>query len=226
MMRRLTDNWILKLISLTFALILWFFVMGERRLEIGYAVPLETENVPAGLMIANDLPTTIDVRISGPRTLLMNLQPQDIRIAVDLGDVQPGVTSFKRLEERINLPWALRVTRMSPAFVDVRLERIAEKVVPVRPILVGTPAPGFRVTTVQSSPQQVVVEGAETELTQVNEVTTEAVNIEGAKGVFRTAVPLIHRGRYTMVHEKSAEVLVMIESDGQALRSEEGLIQP
>jgi YbbR domain-containing protein len=212
MIRGFTDNWILKLISLTFALILWFFVMGERRLEIGYAVPLETENIPAGLMIANELPTTIDVRISGPRTLLMNLQPQDIRIAVDLGDVQPGVTSFKRLEERINLPWALRVTRMSPAFVDVRLERIERKTVPVRPILVGAPAEGFRVTTVQSSPRQVVVEGAQTELAQLNEVTTEAVNVDGARDVVIATVPLIHRGRYTTVREKSAEVVVRVEA--------------
>jgi YbbR domain-containing protein len=223
MIRGLTDNWILKLISLTFALILWFFVMGERRLEIGYAVPLETENVPAGLMIANELPTTIDVRISGPRTLLMNLQPQDIRIAVDLGDVQPGVTSFKRLEERINLPWALRVTRMSPAFVDVRLERVARKEVPVRPILVGTPAEGFRVTAVQSSPSQVVVEGAETEVALLHEVTTEAVNVESMVGVVRSTVPLIHRGRYTTVREKSVEVVVGIEMDSEAAESRGGI---
>jgi YbbR domain-containing protein len=219
----LTENWILKLISLTFALILWFFVMGERRLEIGYAVPLETENVPAGMMIANELPSTIDVRISGPRTLLMNLQPQDIRIAVDLGDVQPGVTSFKRLEERLNLPWALRVTRMSPAFVDVRLERMAEKMVPIRPVLIGTPAQGFRVTTIQSVPLQVVVEGAESELAQVDEVTTEAVSVEGIKEGLRTTVPLIHRGRYTTVREKSAEVMVGIEADGQTMESKEGV---
>jgi YbbR domain-containing protein len=223
MMRGLTDNWILKLISLTFALILWFFVMGERRLEIGYAVPLETENVPAGLMIANELPTTIDVRISGPRTLLMNLQPQDIRIAVDLGDVQPGVTSFKRLEERINLPWALTVTRMSPAFVDVRLERIETKSVPIRPVLVGTPAAGFRVTTVQALPRQVVVEGAETELAELNEVSTEAVNVHGVKAEVKTTVPLIHRGRYTTVREKSAEVIVGIEANSETLPNSGGI---
>jgi YbbR domain-containing protein len=224
-MRGFMDNWILKLISLTFALILWFFVMGERRLEIGYAVPLETENVPAGMMIANDLPSTIDVRISGPRTLLMNLQPQDIRIAVDLGDVQPGVTSFKRLEERLNLPWALRVTRLSPAFVDVRLEPIVRKTVPVRPVLVGTPAPGFRVTTVKSSPGQIMMEGAETELAEVNEVTTEAVSVEGARNSFRATVSLIHRGRYTAIQEKSAEVLIEVEPDSEAVETREG-IQP
>ena len=134
----------LKLISLTFAVILWFFVMGERKLEIGFQVPLELLNVPPGLMVANEVPSTIDVRISGPRTLLMNLHPNDIRIAVDLEDLPPGVTTFKRLEERLNIPNAFKVTRLFPSFIDVKLERIKQKTVPVEPVFAGTPAQGTR----------------------------------------------------------------------------------
>src|SRR5690554_2071476 len=111
MFEKLTENWALKLVSLTFALILWFFVMGERKLEVGYSVPLELENLPPGLMIANDIPTSVDVRISGPRTILMNLHPRDIRISVDLKGLPPGLSSFRRLEERLNLPSGVRVTR-------------------------------------------------------------------------------------------------------------------
>jgi hypothetical protein len=51
MLSVLSENWVLKLLSLAFALILWFFVMGERKLEVGYAVPLELKNVPAGMMV-------------------------------------------------------------------------------------------------------------------------------------------------------------------------------
>jgi len=34
MLSSLSDNWVLKLLSLAFALVLWFFVMGERKLEV------------------------------------------------------------------------------------------------------------------------------------------------------------------------------------------------
>jgi YbbR domain-containing protein len=35
-------------------------------------------------MVVNDVPSVIDVRVSGPRTILSNLRPSDFTLAVDL----------------------------------------------------------------------------------------------------------------------------------------------
>jgi YbbR domain-containing protein len=208
----LTRNWFLKLLSLVFALVLWFFVMGEQKLEVGYVVQLELKNVPPGMMVANEVPSLVDVRVSGPRTLLTNLRPKDISLSVDLRDLQPGLTSFKRLEERLNIPSALKVTRLSPSFVDVKLERVKEKSVPIRAVLSGTPAEGCKIGAVQISPNQVVVEGAESELKDINEVVTEEVDVEGVKESFTLMVPLNYYGKYTSLKEqKTAEVRVTID---------------
>ena len=212
MLEKLTENWILKLVSLTFALILWFFVMGERKLEVGYSVPLELENIPSGLMIANEVPSLIDVRISGPRTVLMNLHPKDISIGVDLKGLPPGISSFRRLEERLNLPTGLKVTRVSPSFIDVKLERVLQKVVPVEPLLAGIPGEGFRISSVVVSPVQVTVEGAESEIKDISQVSTEAVAVEGVRESFTLMVPLNHPGNYTSLKDhKAVEVRVRVE---------------
>ncbi|MCK4691181.1 MAG: YbbR-like domain-containing protein, partial [Desulfuromonadales bacterium] len=179
MFRLLTENWTLKLLSLVFALILWIFIMGERRQEVGYRVPLELQNIPAELMVANEVPSLVDVRVSGPRTLLMKVSPKDISITVDLVDLQPGLTTFKRLEERLNLPSGLRVTRLSPSFIDLKLERIRQKRVPVKIALVGEPLAGYRIGSVRAVPERVLVEGAESELKNVREVTTEPIDLSG-----------------------------------------------
>ncbi len=218
----LTQNWVAKLLSIIFALILWFFVMGEQRLEVGYAVPLELKNIPQGMMVANEVPSLIDVRISGPRTLLVNLSPADISLSVDLKDLQPGLTSFKRLEERLNIPSALKVTRLSPSFVDVKLERILEKKVPVEVALAGSPAPGFKVATVKALPEEVPVQGAESELKNVNEVMTEPVDLEGVKQSFTLIVPINYRGKYTSLKDqKTVEVGVAVGPDPQAAKENE-----
>ena len=52
MIENISENWVLKFISLAFAVVLWFFVMGESRLEVTHVVPLEYENLPKELMIA------------------------------------------------------------------------------------------------------------------------------------------------------------------------------
>lgn len=204
MFANLTENWFLKLISLVFAMMLWFFVMGERRQEIGFTVPLNLVNIPEGLMVANEVPNLVDVRVSGPRTVLMNLSPQDISISVDLKDLKPGVTSFKRLDERLNIPSALKVTRLSPSYIDVKLERIRQKKVPVKVLLQGEPPEGYRLGKVTASPGQVVVQGAESELKDVGEVATEPVDLTQSRESFSLMVPLAYRGRYTYLRETEA----------------------
>jgi len=211
MIRSLAENWILKLISLIFALVLWFFVMGEKRQEVGFPVPLKLENIPQGLMVANEVPSLVDVRISGPRTLLMNLSPQDISISVDLKDLKPGLTSFKRLDERLNIPSALKVTRLSPSFVDVKLERIKEKTVPVKVPVEGEVAEGFHLDGVTGSPDKVVIEGAESELKDIREVETDPVSVAGVAESFSLMVPVRYAGKYTNLKEQEAvEVQVTI----------------
>lgn len=213
MLGTLADNWVLKLLSLAFALVLWFFVMGERKLEVGYTVPLELKNVPAGMMVANEVPSLVDVRLSGPRTLLMNLGPKDVSISVDLVDLKPGLTSFKRLEERLNIPSGVKVTRLSPSFIDVKLERIREKPVPVKVVVSGIPAEGFQLGNIQLKPEQVTVEGAESEIKDISEVTTDPVDVEGAKEHFTLMVPLTYRGKYTWLNDSEAvEVRVNIDA--------------
>ena len=212
MFKLLTDNWTLKLISIVFAILLWMFIMGERRLEIGFRVPLELQNIPSELIIANEVPSLVDVRISGPRTLLMKVSPNDISIIVDLSDLKPGLTTFKRLEERLNLPSGLRVTRLSPSFIDLKLERIKEKMVPVHIALTGEPLFGFKVGSVRAVPEKVSIAGAETELKGINEVKTESIDLTGVNEGFSVIVPLIHNGTYTYFKdEKTADVQVVVE---------------
>lgn len=213
MFEHLTENWLLKLLSLVFALILWFFVIGERQLEVGYAVPLQLKNVPPELIVANEVPSLVDVRLSGPRTLLMRISPNDINLTVDLKDLKPGMTSFKRLDDKLDIPTGVKVSRLSPSFVDVKLERIREKRVELLPDVKGTPAEGFRIVDLHIKPTYVTVRGAESELKDVNTVLTESIELENVQESFTMMVPVDYRGKYTTLKEEvAAEVTVAIEA--------------
>ncbi|WP_020676943.1 CdaR family protein [Geopsychrobacter electrodiphilus] len=212
MLELITKNWTLKLLSLTFALILWMFIMGERHLEVGYTVPLELQKIPKDLVIANQVPSLIDVRISGPRTLLMKVSPNDISIAVDLSDLKPGLTSFKRLDERLNLPSGMRVTRLSPSFVDIRLDRRKEKLVPIKVVFADDPDPGYRVSGLKTIPDKIAISGAESEIKSVSEVMTEPISLKGVTEGFSQIVPLVYEHTYSnFLNEKTAEIHVAIE---------------
>lgn len=214
MIEKIFENWLLKFISLAFAVVLWFFVMGESRTEVNHIVPLEYENLPESLMIANEVPTSVAIRITGPRTLQVNLSPGDISLAVDLTGLSAGVTSFKRLEESLNIPSGLKITRISPSFVDVKLERVREREVPVRVVLIGEPAAGFVVKSSKAVPGKVTVAGAESELKGVSEVVTEGIDLTNVQESFSQAVALSYVGNYTDLKEiKTVEVQVELQPD-------------
>lgn len=214
MVEKLFENWLLKLISLAFAVVLWFFVMGESRMEVTHVVPLEYERLPKGLIIANEVPTSAAVRISGPRSLQVNLNPNDISLRVDLSDLSAGVTSFKRLEESLNLPSGLKITRISPSFVDVKLELIREKNVPVKILLDGQPVVGFFIKEARSIPEKVTVLGAESELKAVSEVVTDSVELTNVRESFSQTVALNYAGTYTRLKEaKTVDIQVVLQPD-------------
>ncbi len=214
MIEKIFENWLLKFISLAFAVVLWFFVMGESRMEVNHIVALEYQNLPDGLMIANEIPTSVAIRISGPRAMQMNLNPGDIRLAVDLRGLSAGVTSFRRLEESLNLPSGLKITRISPSYVDVKLERIRERQVPVRVILTGEPAPGFIVKSFKATPAKVSVSGAESELKLVSEVVTEGIDLTHVQESFSQTVAISYVGNYTDLKDtKTVEVQVVLQPD-------------
>lgn len=211
MFQLLVRNWGLKLLSLTFALLLWLFVMGEQKAEVGYTVPLELKSLPKGLVVANEVPSLVDVRISGPRTLLSNIQSSALSMSVDLQGLQAGLTTFKRLDQNLNIPSALRVSRLSPSYVEVKLERIRQKNVPVRVAFKGQLAAGATLGSVVVRPKSVMIEGAESEVKNVDRVETEAVDITNAKESFTLTLPIEYRGTYTeLKNQKTVEVEVVI----------------
>ncbi len=206
MMAVLTENLMLKILAFVFALILWFFVMGEQNLEKGYPVPLDLRNLPEGLIVTSEIPSLIDVRISGPRTVLLNLSPDDLKIEVDLKGLSPGTTSFKRLDERFRLPRSLKVTRLSPAVIDVRLEKIQTKNVPVRTVFSGVLPEGLKIEKIDIRPPQVAVHGAGSELKNISEVETEPIDVTAVRESFKLQVPLNYVGKFSSLDPKQKAV--------------------
>jgi YbbR domain-containing protein len=217
LLRLLSENLALKLISLAFAVVLWFFVMGERRHEVTHIVPVTYKGVPEGLIIANQVPGSVEVAVSGPRALLAHLVAADMAIDVDLAGSEAGVTSFRRVEESLSLPAGLIVTRVSPAYLDVKLERIRDKKVPVRVVVSGEPAPGFRLRRLRVTPTQVTVSGAESELKAISEVVTEGLDLSGTRSSFTQTVQLSHSRPFTTLKEhRTVEVQAQIVADPSA----------
>ena len=78
-------------------------------------------------------------------------------------------------------PSASRWSRSRPASLTLNLERTLEKVVPVRPRLLGRPAPGFEVAEVTASRRRCASPGPKSRVQEVESAFTEPLSVEGAR---------------------------------------------
>ena len=119
-----TQNLGLKVLSLIMAVVIWFFVDVGKEMEISVAVPVLFKNIPSGLVVAGAPPPPINVRLKGPKVALMKIRAERPTLLLDLKGAGEGITGFPGLESLIKLPEGVRVTRVTPAAMEVRLGKM------------------------------------------------------------------------------------------------------
>ena len=193
-----TRNIALKVLSLVIAFSLWMFVnFGERDTEESLRVPLELRNIPAHLMITSPRVDFVDLRVTGPRTLLGRIDRNRLSIPLDLGGVRPGPAGFRVGAELLILPRGVRLVRINPSQVTLELERIGHKSVPVHLRLVGKPSPDLQIEDTKVSPETVQVTGPASDVEDVHAANTEALDITKAgPGTIERELPLESAGEY------------------------------
>jgi YbbR domain-containing protein len=180
----------LKLLSLGIALLLWIAVSGEETVERGLRVPLELQQLPPGIELTGDVPTTVDVRVRGGSSTLSRVQPGDVVAVIDLRFARPGRRVFQLNADQVRVPFGVDVAQIMPSAIAIVFENSASRQVPVVPTVDGRPAPGFVVGQPVADPAEVEVVGPESAVKRATEVVTESVSVANAKDRVRETVTL------------------------------------
>ena len=184
-LRRLVSrNLGLKALALALAVAAWWFVAGESKVLVGVTVPLEIRNVPKGLTLTNKPERQVEVRLSGPSSLLSGIRPAEISAGVDLTAAREGRQSFTMDDRAVKVPPGIKVQRIFPASVDVVLVRTERRSVPVSVRLGGEGALRRRVAKVEIDPPSLEVEALPEEFARMPVLYTEEVVPGRTDGVF------------------------------------------
>jgi YbbR domain-containing protein len=200
----------LKLISLFLALLLWMVVFqGDQRVDQTFEVPVRV--IPAlGTVLMNQDVHVLKLRVEGTPAVLRQVNPVDVVARVPIGEEREGKIDLEVQPEHLGLPRDLRVLSVSPRSLTVTVERKERKRLPVRAVIVGEPAPGFRAEVERVQPRTVVVEGARSEVAALKEVPTEPIDVTGATEGFRRQVALAETGKPTVIPAEDVVVKVRV----------------
>lgn len=180
----------LKALSLALAVLLWMTVAGEEIVERGLRVPLELQQMPAGIEVLGDIPSTVDVRVRGGSDALSRVGAGDVIAVLDLRGARPGRRLFPLTPDQVRVPFGVQVVQVTPSAVAMAFEPSASRDVPVAPAVDGRPAPGYVLGALTADPKSVEVIGPESAVRRATEVLTEPVPVSGATQTIRQSVIL------------------------------------
>ncbi len=188
MKKRFRKNLELKGLALVLAILLWWIVGGERNVLVGFAVPLEIRNIPAGMALTNKVERQVDVRIAGPSTLISGFEQKEISVVVDLSGAKPGREVIPLTDRSVKVPAGFRVDRVYPSSVEVVLEKLLRKTVTVTPRIGGSSEIRDRIAKTEVDPPSLEVEALPDEFSRLKSLSTEEVVPGKAEGLFTAKV--------------------------------------
>jgi YbbR domain-containing protein len=219
--RAFVENLGLKLISLLFAVGLWFVVARDPVTAVEMRVPIELHNLADNLEVDSRTLTEAQVRIRGPERLIHRLQPGDVWVRVDVTSARPGERTFDLTARHVHVPQDLEVMQVIPSQFQLSFDVRATRTVEVHPRVIGSFAGGVRLGQVMAEPASIMITGPRRRVDAVDSATTDPVDVSGAttRATFVTEAyvpdPLIQ-----VVHPIPIRVTVIMERSGEATKTE------
>lgn len=210
--RLITDNWGIKLISLTLAVSLWLFATSKGKMEVSLTVPLELQNIPAGMAVVGDVVRYLEVRIQGPERLMRDIGAEKkVVCLLDLGMTRTGENRVRISPDDIRRPSGITVTHLAPYEIAVTLEPIVRRTVRLRPVLHGAPAAGYRITEISTNPPRVTAEGPAGVMRRLTELRTMPIDIQGARETVMIEPRIDTEGKPIKLLEKSVTIRILLK---------------
>jgi YbbR domain-containing protein len=124
----------------------------------------------------------VNVWVRGTTASVKNLKPQEISAWVDLQNAKAGERHFELTPSNVNVPYGFSVLRISPSRVNLRIEQVTTRRVPVIPRLHGEPPEGYAVMESTVTPSQVEITGPQSAVSAVRSVITDSIDVSTIKG--------------------------------------------
>ena len=197
------------LLALIIAVILWGLAHGATSIERAYDVPVELEAMSEELVVTDQAPKHINVRIMGSQAALRNIDSGKLRYPIDVSGSKPGDADFEVDVSNVALPRGARIVSRSPSRIFIHFEPRGRKAVGIRVDTLGSLPEGYVLERVEILPSHVWLTGARGHVLRLREIVTEPIDLTGLNAKEEREVNLL-LGAGTVRMEKEEPVRVVL----------------
>ena len=170
-----SENGSYKLVALFITLVLWVTFLGRR--ESIYTGDVRLEYLTKdSIVVANELPEEVEVRVSGPQMRLKRVSDQlKASLTLDLTNYTTGRFPITIPVDKLQLPFGTKVLSVSPERINVELDRLMVVSVPVEATFKNGRKRGWTVSGVL--PSVIIVRGAASHVRRLEKLKTKEIDI-------------------------------------------------
>lgn len=184
------ENTGLKVLALLITAVLWLSVASRPVGQIVLnGVPIDLPELP-NLTVSKYDTRIARVVLEGPGDVLEGLRGGQLTVTADMSNVEPGVRVIPLKIESSRLPANVRVREIEPPTIRVTVERVIQKELTILPRFEGEPPPGYQVIDWQIVPSTVKIGGAESQMKEITDVSTETVRLTDRTETFSVQVAI------------------------------------
>ncbi len=215
MIQFFTRNWPAKIVSLVLAVGLWYYAVGEEKVEVTRTIPVELKLEQEKLSVVGKPTRVVLVTLQAPRSLLANLASEELKAEHHIKTVEgPGDYSFRLEPREIRLPSEqIRVVKIEPEVIQVKIDEMIVQKLAIEPTFLGEPAFGYQLDSgkVQLDPSTVLVEGPKSQFEKTAKIKTQPIDVVGRVRSFRKTVRLAEEPGFRLVSESLVDAYIPIQ---------------
>ncbi len=166
----------------------WEPVQPSSRNEIEILIPVDLYKLPEGLTLVGPAPREIELRVTGPPAVLDDLERNVPRYKLDLSGVAVGSESIAINPDLIPMPAGAQITRVNPAYLTIKIDRLLKKQVPVKIAVSGEPDGSYSIHDMLAKPSTMLICGPETAVGVVDEIFTKPIDITARSQSFKKEI--------------------------------------
>lgn len=180
-------NLIKKFIALVAAFCMWVYVMADQdpAIEESYTVPLTILNTPYSFVAVYE-DKTIKVVTRAPRSNFVKYNANAFRAYANVEGLGEGEHT---LAPKVDMPQGFELVETQPASIDVKLDPLVERQMPIELTTTGSVASDATVKELRKSMEIVTVVGPKSFVEQVAKVYG-VVNLAGNSSSFEVQIPM------------------------------------
>lgn len=180
-------NMLKKIIALVAAFFMWVFVMADQdpAIEGSYTVPITISNAPYEFIPVYD-EKTIKVETRAPRSNFVKYDANAFRVYANLEGLEEGE---HQIFPQVVMPQGFELIETKPVAINIKLDPLIEKQMPIDLITVGTISQDAVVKEITKSMDVVTVVGPKSFVEQAAKIYGN-VNLSGNTSSFETQIQM------------------------------------